>query len=327
MSSMNQRLKRDMGFDNDSRREDRRRRSRSRSRSRQRRYRRKSNDSRSRSRSRSVEYRRRHVDRRTRSRSRSLNRRDRYNTSRRHRDSRSRTPTRSHRSNRRDSRSRSSDRKTRDGERRHNSNENKTSTSNSGSNNGSTTTQPQLENTDLQHLPLPKREPIGAYYNLDTDEPIDKERIHREMEEKLRQALAKEGKVYPPKKPEASHPVFANDGSFLEIFKKMQAQQNATPATVPSAVAPIPAAPLLASTSNAAAYIAATSTGKCAPPPPIVGRRRGGKILKTGVVAKQKAQAEQSEDPKDFWSLYLAEVNKYKNHACDSDGGTRPLVK
>ncbi|XP_054728199.1 serine/Arginine-related protein 53-like isoform X1 [Anastrepha obliqua] len=326
MSSMNQRQKRDIGYDQDSRREDRRRRSHSRSRSRHRRYRRKSDDSRSRSRS--PEYRRRHADKRSRSRSRSSSRRNRPSSNRRHRDSRSRsrTPTRSHRSSRRDSRSRSSDRQSRqmrDGERRQNINELKKSIDY----NRSTAT---LENTDLQHLPLPKREPIGAYYNLDTDEPIDKERIHREMEEKLRQALAKEGKVYPPKKPEASHPVFANDGSFLEIFKKMQAQQqqhHAPAATVTAALAPVVTAPVLASTSNAAAYIAATSTGKSAPPPPLVGRRRGGKILKTGVVAKPKAQAEQSDDPKDFWSLYLAEVNKYKNHACDSDGGTRPLVK
>ncbi|EDW29824.1 GL14815 [Drosophila persimilis] len=40
---------------------------------------------------------------------------------------------------------------------------------------------------------------VGAYYNLDTEEPFDKERIHREMEEKLREALAREGKVYPPR--------------------------------------------------------------------------------------------------------------------------------
>lgn len=59
----------------------------------------------------------------------------------------------------------------------------------------------------------------------------------------------------------------------------------------------------------------------------IVGRRRGGKVLKTGVVAKVKTPNESDVDPKDFWSLYLAEVNKYKSNACDTDNGKRPLVK
>ncbi|XP_020715511.1 arginine/serine-rich protein 1-like isoform X1 [Ceratitis capitata] len=334
MSSMNQRHKRDTGYDLDTRREERRKRSRSSSRSRHRRYR----DSRSRSRSRSIDHRRRHNDKRSRSRSRSFSRRDRHNSSRRHRDSRSRSRsrTRSYRTSKRDSRSHSTDRLTRnirvDDDRRAQDNVIKNLPINSTESNRSSSTYLPNENTDLQHLPLPNREPIGAYYNLDIDEPFDKERIHREMEEKLRQALAKEGKVYPPKKPEATHPVFANDGSFLELFKKMQAQQqqhqqHAPIAAMPAIIAPVVAAPPLASTSTAATYIAATSAGKSAPPPPIVGRRRGGKILKTGVVAKPKAQAEQSEDPKDFWSLYLAEVNKYKNHACESDTGNRPLVK
>lgn len=211
---------------------------------------------------------------------------------------------------------------------------------------------------------------VGAYYNLDTDEPFDKERIHREIEAKLRETLAREGKVYPPPKQEASHPVFANDGSFMELFKKMQGQQekqqqqqptadvaaSASPAiTAPLAVAaanakagvalrdqpqsllepnpvisPFGALPAIAAgaaSTPAAPYIAAAATGKSAPPPPMVGRRRGGKILKTGVVAKLKTPSERDVDPKDFWSLYLAEVNKYKSNACDTDNGKRPLVK
>lgn len=178
----------------------------------------------------------------------------------------------------------------------------------------------------VEDLPLPKKEAVGAYYNLDTDEPIDKERIHREMEEKLRATLAKEGKVYPPPKPEPSHPVFANDGSFIEIFKKMQQAQQSVPAAAVGIMKPVHTL-AEASTSTAAAYVAASAAGKPAPPPPIVGRRRGGKILKTGLVAKPKAQGDDSNDPKDFWTIYLREVNKYKNNACDSDGGTRPLVK
>lgn len=223
---------------------------------------------------------------------------------------------------------------------------------------------------------------VGAYYNLDTDEPFDKERIHREIEEKLRETLAREGKVYPPPKVEASHPVFANDGSFMELFKKMQQEQQqpahilqqqqqllpqpqmehamaaASAAAAAAAAATLreqqqhqvqqqkqqqllqleslpsvgafgtlPAIAAGAASSAAAPYIAAAAAGKSAPPPPMVGRRRGGKILKTGVVAKLKTPNERDVDPKDFWSLYLAEVNKYKSNACDTDNGKRPLVK
>lgn len=202
----------------------------------------------------------------------------------------------------------------------------------------------QAENADsgdtgenLEDLPLPQQKPEGIY-QFDDNEPIDRARIHREMEEKLRAALAKEGKVYPPPKTEASHPVFANDGSFLEIFKKMQQAQASTskaaavsvPLTAkPSTTVCVP--PIVATANpTTAPYLAASATGKSAPPPSILSRRvgrRGGKILKTGVVAKPKVQTDTNADPKDFWSLYLAEVNKYKNTACESEQGNRPLVK
>lgn len=159
----------------------------------------------------------------------------------------------------------------------------------------------------------------GAYCNLKPDEPIDKEKIHKEIEEKLRETLAREGIEYNAPKPEATHPVFANDGSFLEIFKKMQEaqQETAEPTAAPS-------------TSYAPPMLAASSNPIPIPRPqlPIFGRRRGGKILKTGVVAKPKSTDNDSNtDPKDFWSIYLREVNKYKNAACDSDAQSRPLVK
>ncbi|XP_075154254.1 uncharacterized protein LOC142227917 [Haematobia irritans] len=200
----------------------------------------------------------------------------------------------------------------------------------------------EMHSENLLDLPLPEQKkgdessPTKPMYKFDENEPIDRARIHREMEEKLRQTLAKEGKVYPPPKPEASHPVFANDGSFLELFKKMQEQQHmqsSKPCTSKAAlptVAVNTVAPVLASAAvnpTTAPYLVATATGKSAPPPPIVGRRKGGKILKTGMVAKPKATAETTGDPKDFWSLYLAEVNKYKNTACESEQGNRPLIK
>lgn len=62
------------------------------------------------------------------------------------------------------------------------------------------------------------------------------------------------------------------------------------------------------------------------PPPLMVGKRRGGRILKTGMVAK--AKTEQTVDqPKDAWSLYMAEVKKYREVCCQEEDNTRPLVK
>lgn len=143
------------------------------------------------------------------------------------------------------------------------------------------------------------------------DEHFDKEKIQKEMQERLTQHLAREGKVYPPPKPQASHPIFANDGSFLETFKKLQEQQqhrhHHQPQKMP--VEQIPAEKKLI-------------------PQPIYGKRRGVKILKTGIVAKQKVIDETSIDtPNDTWAIYLQEVKKYKNVSCDADTKTRPLVK
>ncbi|EDW29823.1 GL14817 [Drosophila persimilis] len=100
-----------------------------------------------------------------------------------------------------------------------------------------------------------------------------------------------------------------------------------TPTEAHPGIPCLPAIAVGAANSATAPYIAAAAAGKSAPPPPMVGRRRGGKVLKTGMVAKLKTQNEQDVDPKDFWSLYLAEVNKYKSNACDTDNGKRPLVK
>lgn len=59
----------------------------------------------------------------------------------------------------------------------------------------------------------------------------------------------------------------------------------------------------------------------------IVGKRRGGRVLPTGMVKKQKREEEEEETPKDAWSLYMAEVRKYKEASCEEEGKTRPLVK
>lgn len=98
---------------------------------------------------------------------------------------------------------------------------------------------------------------------------------------------------------------FKNDGSFMEMFKKMQEQMQ--PTTQKPSTSVLEEKPVV-------------------PPPLMVGKRRGGRILKTGMVAKPKTE-QTVEQPKDAWSLYMAEVKKYREVCCQEEDNTRPLVK
>lgn len=146
------------------------------------------------------------------------------------------------------------------------------------------------------------------FSNIDTEE--DRVAVHEKMEEVLKAHFAAQGKIYPP--PKIEKPLinaatgFANDGSFMEQFKKMQddyKQQLELDKKRRAAEERIKSLPIR--------------------------RRGGGKILKTGIVAKTKLNEDGSEVPAaaDPWSAYLKEVQKYKNSSCDSDSKTRPLVK
>uniref|UniRef100_G3NRG9 Telomerase RNA component interacting RNase n=1 Tax=Gasterosteus aculeatus TaxID=69293 RepID=G3NRG9_GASAC len=111
---------------------------------------------------------------------------------------------------------------------------------------------------------------------------------------------------------------FANDGSFMEMFKKkMEAE-----------------AKRKKDTQQSGGEARATEQGQTPvekKPPPVtsfVGKRRGGVFLKTGMVAKkQKDETESKPGKSDAWSTYMAEVKKYKAHECGDDDKTRPLVK
>merc|ERR1712071_276251 len=60
----------------------------------------------------------------------------------------------------------------------------------------------------------------------------------------------------------------------------------------------------------------------------VVGKRRGGRILPTGVVKKLKRPDEDEDnEKKDAWSQYLSEVRKYKERLGDEEEKNRPLVK
>lgn len=147
---------------------------------------------------------------------------------------------------------------------------------------------------------------------VDEDGEFDKEQIHKEMQERLIRHLAREGKVYPPPKPQASHPVFANDGSFLETFKRLQGQPGDSGGSYTS-YAPQPQQQRQPQQHQL----------------PVFGKRRGGKILKTGIVAKPKMieEPDSGANKNDAWAVYLQEVKKYKSVSCDTDAKTRPLVK
>lgn len=94
---------------------------------------------------------------------------------------------------------------------------------------------------------------------------------------------------------------FKNDGSFLEMFKKMQEEQQKAEASK-------------------------NEKTEIKKPLPTFGKRRGGRVLKTGLVQKTKA-TDQDVGGQDPWSIYLKEVKRYKEACCDDDSKTRPLVK
>lgn len=113
---------------------------------------------------------------------------------------------------------------------------------------------------------------------------------------------------------------FANDGSFMEMFKKKMEEEEEKRRKTETQQS---------SGSAIAAGLGQTSVEK--KPPAVtsfVGKRRGGVFLKTGMVAKkQKNDTEVEPGKSDAWSKYMAEVKKYKAHQCGDDDKTRPLVK
>ncbi|XP_023287411.1 telomerase RNA component interacting RNase [Seriola lalandi dorsalis] len=112
--------------------------------------------------------------------------------------------------------------------------------------------------------------------------------------------------------------VFANDGSFMEMFKKKMEEEERRKKETQQ-------------TGGAARATEQGQTSVEKKPPPVtsfVGKRRGGVFLKTGMVAKKQKQDSEAEPGKsDAWSKYMAEVKKYKAHQCGDDDKTRPLVK
>ncbi|GAA6076802.1 telomerase RNA component interacting RNase [Tachysurus ichikawai] len=106
---------------------------------------------------------------------------------------------------------------------------------------------------------------------------------------------------------------FANDGSFMELFKKKMEEEERRRKEL-----------------EEAGNEQATGDKKPVSVASFVGKRRGGAklALKTGLVAKkQKLDSAAEKGKGDAWSKYMAEVKKYKAHQCGDDDKTRPLVK
>lgn len=117
--------------------------------------------------------------------------------------------------------------------------------------------------------------------------------------------------------------VFRNDGSFLEMFKKMQKASQANTSSIPTAQ--------MRSGNDKKIDVKkeSISTEGSKPKVPIVGRRRCNKTLPVGKVKKLKAGEEEQKKPvtNDAWAKYLEEVKKYKETYCDSETKNRSLVK
>jgi hypothetical protein len=122
--------------------------------------------------------------------------------------------------------------------------------------------------------------------------------------------------------------VFQNDGSFLEMFKKMQEANSKTePETVEAPSSETSTPEISSGVKQEEAPRQPSAVPRRGVACGIVGKRRGGRVLPTGMVKKQKREEEEGEPPKDAWSLYMAEVRKYKEASCEEEGKTRPLVK
>lgn len=112
---------------------------------------------------------------------------------------------------------------------------------------------------------------------------------------------------------------FANDGSFMEMFKKKMEEERRKKE--------VGQASCSESTADQGQSTVEKKTSSVAS---FVGKRRGGAklTLRTGMVEKkQKLDPELEAGKGDAWTKYMAEVKKYKAHQCGDDDKTRPLVK
>jgi len=144
-------------------------------------------------------------------------------------------------------------------------------------------------------------------------------RSHRSRSPRRRHSPSRRRRSRSPRRQEEPPLVntFKNDGSFMEMFKKMQ-QASAPPADQASGENSSSK-----DSSNAPTEQKKTSLMS------FVGKRRGGRTLPTGTVQKLRKPEppNEGEGNNDAWSRYLNEVRKYQEQSCEEEGKRRPLVK
>lgn len=119
---------------------------------------------------------------------------------------------------------------------------------------------------------------------------------------------------------------FKNDGSFLEVFKRFQQQQQ-MPQQSKSQIQVFQTPSSAATTATTTVPVACEKQPETLKTLPIIGKRKN-KALKTGIVKKVKPKDEKKESKStDAWSLYLDEVKRYQETVGEQDSKTRPLVK
>lgn len=107
---------------------------------------------------------------------------------------------------------------------------------------------------------------------------------------------------------------FADDGSFLEMFKKMQQQNNKN------------------DSKNVIKDIGAANEPKTSveAPKPIEAKRKP-KVLKVGIINKKRNIDDAEDDAEQkggsAWDHYMKEVRMYKAKFGDDEDKNRPLVK
>lgn len=148
----------------------------------------------------------------------------------------------------------------------------------------------------------------------------------RKWKDRDARSTDRESKTLSTSRPEKLQNMFQNDGSFLEMFKKMQEANK--PPEVKEAEETLASDGVEGLSSVSAQDSNRGVSALKRPAISIVGKRRGGRVLPTGMVRKVKRTEEEEEQPpKDAWSLYMAEVKKYKESSCEEEGKMRPLVK
>ncbi|KAL7642932.1 UNVERIFIED_CONTAM: hypothetical protein RMT77_006221 [Armadillidium vulgare] len=133
---------------------------------------------------------------------------------------------------------------------------------------------------------------------------------------------------------------FKNDGSFLEMFKKMQEQnaknENSNAPGNEVTNTGNSNSPTNSTDSNALTSSSFTCGEKSNKTTRLVAKkRRAAKVLPTGLVKKQRKDGQPVEEEtkkeqrkNDPWSKYMDEVKKYKQQSCTDDKSSRtPLVK